>query len=196
MRNKGFTLLEIIVVTSIIIILSTVFILNYRTGEKQFALRRSAHQLAQAIRDVEEKAMSSQEFEDGSLDPVFPKGGYGIQIEEGSGSYVMFADCDGDYEYDSEEEGGFSDSCFDAGKTGDPFRNGEKIYEHNLFLEGGVEISSICTAGNKVAIIFFPPDPKVLVNGSEITFNCTITLKNGNLYRNIDIFPSGLIDIQ
>ncbi len=60
------------VVISIIILLSTFFIANYRGGEKQFALKRSVHQLAQDLRRAQEMAMSSQKTPDGFGPETFP----------------------------------------------------------------------------------------------------------------------------
>src|SRR4030042_970003 len=92
-NNKGFTLLEITIVVVIITLLSTIFIASYREGEKQFALKRSAHQLAQSIRKAQELALSSQEYM-GAF-----QGGYGVCLsltltDEETGTYTLFVDCE------------------------------------------------------------------------------------------------------
>ncbi|MFH1462749.1 MAG: type II secretion system protein [bacterium] len=182
--KKGFTLLEITVVVAIIILLSTIFLTNYREGEKRFALLRSAHQLAQAIRTTQESAMSSREFDGG-----FPQGGYGIYLEEGSNSFVLFADCDGDYSYNYNNSGSAL-SCADA-VLANPYPY-EKIEE--FFLEEGVYISSISPSSPQ-NIVFFPPDPIIIITPSSNSVSITLTFDGGSA-KTVTINSVGLIDIQ
>jgi type II secretory pathway pseudopilin PulG len=180
--KKGFTLLEITIVVSIIILMGTIFVINFRGGEKQFALQRSAHKLAQDLRRAQETAMSSQIFEDS-----FPKGGYGIYLEKGSNSYILFADCDGNQTY---SEAGFAQSCAEAG-TNDPFR--EKIEE--ISFEKGIYISEFSPEENSVAITFFPPDPKITINPSNSSILINLTF-DGKIKRAVSINSVGLIDVD
>src|SRR4030042_2002670 len=139
--KKGFTLIEITVVVSIIVLLGTIFIINYRGGEKQFALQRSAHKLSQSLRGAQEMAMSAQIFE-GS----FPAGGYGISLQKDNEFYILFADLDGDGIYDD-------------------FPNPEKIEE--ISLENGIYISQLLpSSDNSLAITFFPPAPEIKINNN------------------------------
>lgn len=59
-EQRGFTLLEITVVVAVIALLSTIFLANYRGGDKQYALLRASHKLSQDMRTVEEMALSSR----------------------------------------------------------------------------------------------------------------------------------------
>ncbi len=154
MKNKGFTLLEITIVISIIVLLGMIFITNYRGGEKQFALKRSAHQLSQDLRGAQEMAMAGKSF-----NATFPKGGYGIHFKEGLNSYILFADCNGDGEFD--ETGNVFITCAEA-TPDNPYP--EKVQE--IFLEEGIEISTLNprTGGKTLEITFFPPDPKISIN--------------------------------
>ncbi|MDP2967102.1 MAG: hypothetical protein Q8N87_01685, partial [bacterium] len=94
--NKSFTLIELLVVTSIIILLSAIILPNYRGIERQFALQRSAHKLAQDIRRVGEMSMSTREFQ-GEI----PKGGYGVHLKLSWGNYYkLYADKNGNEKFD------------------------------------------------------------------------------------------------
>ena len=48
MKN-GFTLIELVAVTFIIALMATLLLANYKQGEKEFALTRSAHLISQGI---------------------------------------------------------------------------------------------------------------------------------------------------
>ena len=88
--SRGFTLIELVVVTTIIVLLTALTLPNYRAGSQQLALQRSAYKLAQDLRRAQEMALSSQEF--GGEVPA----GYGIYLEEGASRYTLFAYIDGD----------------------------------------------------------------------------------------------------
>ena len=135
--QKAFTLIELLVVTGIIILLSALVLPNYRTGESQLALQRSANKLAQDIRRAQEMAMSAKEFEG-----VVPPGGYGINFQTNLTSYILFADLNNNKVFDS----------------------GEAI--ETLSLERGVKISNLSPA-SPLTISFTPPDPTVNINLSN-----------------------------
>lgn len=187
--GKGFTLLEITVVVAIIILLSTIFVINYQGGEKQFVLKRSTHKLAQDLRAVQEMAMSSQETPPGlGLPETFPKGGYGIYFEKNSNSYILFADCDGESDYDSWG----SNSCENAA-TGEGNSLNEKIEE--FFLEEEIYISGLSSGENSLIVTFFPPEP--IINIYPVADWASITLSfNGQYQKTVIIYANGLIDID
>ncbi len=184
MKNKGFTLLEITVVISIITLLSIIFLANYRQGEKNFALQRSAHQLAQSLRQTQNMAMSSQEFEE-----TFPKGGYGVHFEIGANSYILFADCDGNGEYS------YSGSALSCAEATEFNRYPEKIEE--AILEEGISISELSpiSAENKLNITFFPPNPDITITPSANLAFIILTF-GGDSEKQININIAGLIDIE
>ncbi len=84
-NNYGFTLVELLVIISIISLLSLAVVANYRSGQKQYALQTSAHKLAQNIRRVQEMAMAAREI-DGRIN-------HGIRVEPGKNYYNLIS-CD------------------------------------------------------------------------------------------------------
>lgn len=181
--KKGFTLLEITVVIAITAVLATIFVANYRGSEKQFALQRSAHKLSQDLRSTQEMALAGER-----LYGAFPEGGYGIYFTENSNSYILFADCDGQNDYDS------TPTCPDC--TGASCIEGifpEEIKE--LSLEEGIEVSGLSPL-SPLLIIFFPPDPTITISGGS---EAAITLSpeaNPTQTKIIKVNTAGLIDID
>ena len=164
--SKSFTLVELLVAVGIIILLTALVLPDYRAGERQFALQRSASKLAQDLRRAEEMAMSAKE------PPTAPdtfKGAYGINFQTNSSNYILFADLDNDQIYDS----------------------GEEI--ETLPLEKKVKISNLSPA-SPLTISFTPPDPQINIDPSDSL--ATITLTNNGQTKIIKVNKAGLIMIS
>ncbi len=195
MKNKAFTLLEITVVVSIIILLSTIFLANYRGGEKQFALKRSAHQLSQSLRRAQEMAMSGQEFK-GTF-----QGGFGIHFtvtpeNENTGTYTLFVDCEPSGSESNKVFNGESSSPCDncMGETCISDVETEKI--ETIFLEEGIKIGEL-SVSPFLDVVFFPPDPEVTINGNIAITSASISLTfDGQSQKIITINTVGLIEIE
>lgn len=197
-QERGFTLLELTVVSAIVVVLAAVVLANYRGGEKQFALTRSAHKLAQYLRQIEETAVSSKRTPPQFGEEVFPRGGYGLYFELDSdhpqGCYIIsFADCDGESDYDS--WGGATD-CGSA-LPGPPPGIGNSRDEtlEELSLEEGIKITALQVNSSPVAsfsVTFIPPDPTVIINRSLDNTSAEITLEDD---LKVSINKVGLIEI-
>ena len=204
-NSAGFTLLEITIVIVVITIMFSIFLVNYRGAEKEFALSRSAHKLAQDIRRVQEMAIASQTTPPDFVDPnpTFPEGGYGIHLKKDDNFYIIFADCDDGNDYDPYGVDGRS--CKDANPNLGESVNDEKILEG--FLEEGIYISKISevevsppteTEIDEVVITFFPPEPEttIIIDGSSKA-EAVITLTFDNVHKKtVRINKAGLIEIQ
>lgn len=189
--RKGFTLLELTVVTTIMILLATIFLANFRGGEKSFALKRSAHRLSQDLRMAQEMALSSQKTSPEFGPETFPQGGYGIYFEENSNSYILFADCDGDKNYDAS---GVALDCLSATDL-TPYP--EKIKE--LSLEEGIKIASL-SPFSPLAITFFPPDPTTTIKHNESPYqtvnSASIFLVFNSQTKKVSVNAAGLIEVE
>ena len=172
--SKGFTIIEFLIVISIIGIFSVITIPNYRSAQQQLALQRSASKLAQDIRRAQEMAMSTEELSTGDL----PEG-YGVYIDKGeSDRYYIYADINGNERYDSGEE------------------QGEAIY-----LEKEVCIETFVPPSVNFSINFKPPDPVVKMKNQagEDKKNVTITIAlkaNPLRTKNIIVNEAGLIYVE
>ena len=164
--RSGFTLVELIVVTGIILLFSALVFPNFRQGEKNLALERSATKLVQDLSRIREMAMSAKEFTGA---PATFKGSYGIKFETNSSNYILFADLDNDQILDS----------------------GEAI--ESPALEKKVKISVLSPA-SPLIITFTPPDPTTNIN--VVASLATITLTNDSRSKNIKVNKSGLVNIE
>jgi len=159
----GFTLVEILVVTAIILTLSSIMLANLRSGEIQYAQDRGLHKLSQDFGRAENLSMSAKEFQ-GEM----PAGGYGLyfKIEE-KDHYILFADLNGNQQYDSGLDGLVEDIKF----------------------EKGTEIANL--SASPLTITFISPDPTI--NIKPVAQTATVTLDNG---RKVKINTAGLIEIE
>ena len=172
-QSEGFTLIELIVVMSIIGILSSAVFLNRQSGEANFALQNSAYKLAQDIKEIREMAMEARE-----IDCNGEKGSnFGIQFKSSWPTYyVLFVDCDNDY----------------SQGPGEDFRT--------INLEKGVKISSL-SPDSSFSIIFVPPDPKTYIKieggSSASVAEITLSLENyPSRQKSVIVNTSGMVEIK
>ncbi|MDP3991099.1 MAG: type II secretion system protein [Candidatus Nealsonbacteria bacterium] len=144
MQNKGFTLIELMVVTGIIVLLTALVLPNYRIGDRQLTLERAAHKLSQDLRRTQEMAMSSY-FSLEKTGGEVPEGGYGMRFlrETEPKQYRLFGDGNAD---------GLGPSSND--------------YDiETIDIEEGVIIKTLTTdtrgSVNNMWVTFIPPDPEI-----------------------------------
>lgn len=169
--SKAFTLIELLVVIGIIVILSAIILPNYRVGERQFALQRSAQKLAQDLRRAQELSMSAKAFDcPGQLGVGWTMKGYGINLAAPDDYYFLKARCE-----DTANPGIYND------------RPVEKID-----LEKEVKILST-TSQN---IFFYPPEPQINLGGATLVV-ITISLKEDiTKTKIIKVNKAGLINVE
>lgn len=176
MKQRSFTIIELLVVISIISILSGILLINYRSGQKDLALQRAASKLAQDIRRTQEMATSAKECIDlappAGACPIGggPPQGYGMYFIMGFPlSYFIFSDTNGNRFFDG----------------------GEEI--EGIYMEANIKLDAL--SGDPLQIIFSSPDPAVTIcQGAD----CTITsgwirIKNDGKTRTITINKVGQI---
>jgi len=141
--GAGFTLIEMLVVTGIIVIMTAFVSINWRSAGESLALDRSAHKVARDMRAAVELTLSSRIF---TGCPSFS--GYGIHMNFSIRTcYLIYAECNGNTTYQGKE-------C-DGSGGGGPDKQIE-IFE----LEKGVQIQSI-DPSPKFDAFFTPPDPSI-----------------------------------
>lgn len=146
--HSGFTLIEILVSISIIIILSAAVLPNLRNNEKQYAQKRGIYKLEGDFRRAENLAMSTQEF-----GTEVPLGGYGLYFNIAEKDhYILFADLNNDQQYDA--------------------FIGELV--EDIKFEKGVEIQGL--SSSPLTITFLSPDP--FINIRPVAQTAIIALNN------------------
>jgi len=165
--QKSFTLVELLVTTGIILLISALIFPNYRAGEEELSLQRSAQKVAQDLRRVEELALSAKAYPNA---PSTFKGGYGINFQINSTSYTLFADLDDQKDFDSGEEIEISD------------------------LEEKVKITGL--SATPLNVVFLSPDPEVFISGgSEAQITLSFET-NPTKTKIIKVNQVGLINVE
>jgi len=166
---KAFSLIELLVITSIILILTALILPNYRLGDKNLALQRSASKLSQDLRMAQEMAMSAKEVSGAVPD------GFGIYFDISSPfSYILFADKDNSHA-----------------------RNAGDADLETISLESNIIISNLSPASS-FSVLFVPPDPTVWISGlsSGTAGRITLSIKNELTNKIISANNAGLIYIE
>ena len=142
MRSEhGFTIPELLVVVSIIILMTGLTLPNWRSGERTLTLDRVVHKAGQDVRRVQELALRAQAYicDTGSIS------GYGVFFDQDTPtSYILFAECNGNNTYDDEIDG---------------------IVEE-VQMESGIKIQSVFP-GPQISIVFVPPIPLVFLKPGD-----------------------------
>lgn len=173
-RKQGFTTVELIVVVFVIILLTAFTLPNWRSGEQSLALDRAAHKAGQDVRRAQELSLRAQAHSCA----VGEMKGYGVyfsQDKDSLTSYIIFAECSGNFEYDQ----------------------GVDDIVETLFLESGIEIASV-SPSPAVSILFIPPTPQVFIKPGD-PLNAQVSFKRtdgAGAPKILDINSKGVIDID
>ncbi len=194
--SKGFTLIELLVVISIIGIMSLITFPYYQSARQQLALQRAASRLVQDLRRAQEMAMAN-EIEEDCIDvygvPFSEDYRYGFGVVFSTQDCVVDRPCKGQYIL-------YAD------------RNGNRVYQpsdpdYDIVLSNPdfdtVEVQSYSGGGNKLNVVFEPPDPIVVFAmnpGNEISDNeifITLQVKNDpTKTKTIIVNKAGLIFVE
>jgi prepilin-type N-terminal cleavage/methylation domain-containing protein len=181
-NNKGFTVVELIVTISILVIVTTLIFANYPKFRENISLKKTAQETALAVRQAQTYGLGVREFQPGT--GIFP--GYGVHFNiTSSDSFILFADLDEDNVYDGVSENVESFKI----------QTGEKLSG----LCANVKTSPPGTCGfNTIDIIFFRPKPLVTIkaDGSDF-FDAEIKIisPRGQI-KTIVILSSGQISVE
>ena len=148
--NKGFTLIELILVMAIAGIMSVVVVSQYSQQRDYKALLLGEEQIANDIRMAQSYSYNIL-MDNGS----FSVGGYGINFSSVAGSnskYIIFADND-------------DDGVFDSGEEFEEIELPKNINIKSLKITDNS--TSSVTSFSSVDLIFKPPYGKVKINGDE-----------------------------
>jgi len=172
-ENKGYIgIPELLVVVAIIAILTLVALINYPAARKQLALQRSASQLAQDIRRVQEMALAAEEFPD-CTNPNY-RYGYGVYFHmTNPKEYILFADCNGNENYNSGVD--------------------KMVGGGILKFEQGIEVNTL--SPSPLSVIFTPPDPIVKIIGDN-NLGEIVLINNQGQTKTIKVSKAGLIYVE
>jgi len=172
--SLGFSIIELMVVISIIGIMSGLMFANYRQGERDTALEYAAQQMAQDIRQAQNLSLA------GPKDTY----GYGIHIEKSESEYFIYGD------------EGIKNKTHQYNNIDD-----EKVSPYSILLSPNIIINDITTnPTSTIADIFFaPPDPVTYINGSNISngeAKIEICLVITNKCKTITVTTAGRVEVN
>jgi len=183
-KQKGFTLIELIVSIGIITMMTVIFIANYRTSNKHTDLVMSAQTIVSDIHVAQNNALGLVKYNGG-----VPAGGWGINFDQTKNYYTLFADLNA------------------PGNLGymiyDPFSEGNITYgARQTNLSSNIAIASLKVGNNYVTnatVTFLPPDPTTNIYGNSATSTVLeIKIKdvnNANSIKTIRVNFLGLAEV-
>jgi len=169
--NKGFTIVEVLVVLSIVGIIAGIAIFSVGAERQNSALLRAAQKLSLDLRRAQSFALSSKTFKTSGI-PC----GWGMHFNgAGSRSYIIFADK------------AVNVNCSDR----DFVRafDGSEDFE-TVNLESEISINGL--SNNLSDVVFYPPEPSVVFVPDQATVNVVLA-NEGGATRTVTINKTGFI---
>ena len=171
--DKGFTLVEILVVVAITVLLSSLAISYNRSGEKQIILFRDQALVVGLLNRT--KSLAIQKYRDPSISGDYLTCAFGLHFEPGSRDIILFQDLNED------------DNC-DSAIYGYDLTEGIETFSLNSRLE----FSGIPVGG--LDILFVPPELSVITAPPDrLPVTITIQTIDGSLITSITISTAGQI---
>ncbi|PJE69675.1 MAG: hypothetical protein COU98_00670 [Candidatus Staskawiczbacteria bacterium CG10_big_fil_rev_8_21_14_0_10_38_10] len=180
--KDGFTLIEVLVVTSIIAIFTTIIAVSIPKQRQQVTLQKAAHKLSQDLKEVQVKATATEQIicEGGGVAKGFGMDFNQNYYDEKGYFYIRFPDCDNSHDY--------TPGDVDISQPGK-----ERVYK-NIYLEK--ELIYCRLVPDPFSVVFTPPSPTVTIDGS-FEGRVIICLKGDNTKtKTVKINTSGLIEIE
>jgi prepilin-type N-terminal cleavage/methylation domain-containing protein len=182
--RPGFTLMELLVSMSIIVIVSGIFLANFHYGNQQGKVNMAAQKLASDIRLAQSYALGLKDF-NGSP----PDGGWGIMFKAPAQPYyILYADMNANHHISSESS--------------------EELKPYINFPEGIVIDTIIIDSNSRnfAYLTFEPPDPVVWICRNPATCNqdpsygkeleIILTNSSGANTASVIINSFGLVDVK
>lgn len=194
-QNKifpSFTLIEMVVSLGIIMLISIIFIANYRSSNKRTDLIMTAQSLVADIHAAQNNSLGLVKYDDD-----VPAGGWGVNFDKSNNIYTIFADLEAPLEDGSLSFNPDNEAIKNLGARQVSLRGEIEIEELRIFsgLNGAVESMT-----DNASVTFLPPDPKTnIYNETSISTGTALTVKlkeaNGEGRRTIKINFLGLIEM-
>ncbi len=204
-RNAGFTLIELLVVVAIITLITLTLLLQQSKFDSSVLLRGAAYSVALSVRQAQ--IYGTSVFGANTIAGTCPNAptattcfakGYGLYLTAPSTSYLLFADIDGDGQYDVGSDPiikTFTLSRYTIGEV--------CAISGGLYRCTGSDTSSGSAAITSLTILFKRPNPDAcFVTDTDAAGTCNhssgvIQIKsNAGTKRFIKIYTTGQLDMQ
>ncbi len=184
--QKGFTMIEMIVVLGIFAVMSGIVLFNYSKFRSDTILTNMAYEIALSIREAQIYGVSVRSPNGGT--PDFSEA-YGIYFSgEESNQYLLFADDDGSLEY---EGSSCTDSGADTCVTPYTLLGNIKIVDVAILNNGGN-----CPMDDQpLSILFKRPNPEPVINSDNSISQAQITVTSEDAVRYVVISNNGQVSV-
>jgi len=163
-HKAAFSLVEMIVSMSIIVLLTALFLANYRASNKRTDLVMTAQVLVTDIRYAQANALGLVKY-----DGAMPSGGWGVHfssLDANNSNYIIFADSNDNKEYDD-------------GEAAENLGGRIVSLPTNIIIKEILLGQNASISANNFDVTFLPPDPITrLYNGIEDGNVARIVLEN------------------
>ena len=136
----GFTLIEMLIAMSIVVVIALVVVFGYQDGANYYGVSNAAEEVETSLRQAQVDATSSRPSPPNSSDTSRFDRGYGVFFEEDSEIYILY--------YGDKIDVGPEANRYDGGS--------EKVSEFNL--PSRVKIESICVGDSEEEVLSDPCD--------------------------------------
>jgi prepilin-type N-terminal cleavage/methylation domain-containing protein len=152
--ERGFTMFELVITISIMVIVSSIVLVNFPGFNRQVALGRAAQEVSLALRGAQARALAVQKFTNTG---EFPQG-YGVYFDLANPTqYIIFADlctaC-------AQGEPGFG--RYDPGEEVDTVDLPSRMRLMSLLTKQKTGGGPSC---NELHIVYYRPDPTIQMKG-------------------------------
>jgi hypothetical protein len=173
--KKGFTMLELMITMSVMIILSGALLITWNRSEDIYGLQRAAYKMERDIREAQARTMEADEVNCGSMDS---SASFGVFFNVASPKeYILFVDCDNNNSW-----------------------NGDDVLVERVKMEKGVELQSLSpNLGGVFNVVFNPPQPLTYINDvdSGVEGEIILFLKNDpTKIKKVKVNTSGCIEVE
>lgn len=192
-KKSGFTLIEMVVSISVIMMVTVLFIANYRTANKRTDLAMIAQDLVADLHLAQNHTLGLVKYRN-TTEGTVPAGGWGISLDAVNNRYTLFADLD---EPASTAGSGYME--YDPTLEGD-VNAGARVTQ----LPDSVQISELKTdstfLNERVNVTFLPPDPRTNIyrvgaGATSTALEIKLQELQGNTTRTIRVNFLGLIEV-
>jgi len=194
-RQKGFSLVEMLVVTGIFVILSSILFASYPLFGQKILLQNLAYQVALEIRQAQVYGISIK----GAGGSQFP--GYGVYFPSADRySFILYADSNGDKKYTNPQtECSLNAECVEKVLIA----NGNSIKDIcAVNLSGQTKCANVLEI-DSLNVNFIRPDPDAVIVGTlgavDTTYqNATISVEppKKNFFKSVRVWPTGQISVE
>ncbi len=169
-KKRGFTLVEILIVVTMIAIISAIVWLNHNRLDRQLGFERSVSAVAQEIRGALEMTLAASFDENEGTEF---KGGYGVFFPEEESYYIVFADRENTKTYNEP---------LDKIKRVD--FEGPKHLEKTKITN--VSFNEGCNPPpTHYSVLFLSPDPEIFIGGENKCSHMEITIEHEDLLEKV-----------